>query len=102
MRTRKEGVLKAEEGEDRGPDLPVSLGFSKALDEMLLQHGEFPAPPLLASSFRYGVAQCRAWQNMIPCTLWRYTRTRPIQVSEHIAGPTARLQAPRQAAHTQS
>lgn len=33
--------------------LSEPLDFPGALDEMLLQHGEFPAPPLLPAIFRY-------------------------------------------------
>ncbi|MPC33220.1 hypothetical protein E2C01_026563 [Portunus trituberculatus] len=52
MRTPIARDLRTRQGEDRDADLTVSLGFSKALDEMLLQHGEFPAPPLPESSLR--------------------------------------------------
>ena len=48
-----EGVLGSQGREDRVPDVSHTLGFSESLDEMLLQHGEFPAAPLLTSSFRY-------------------------------------------------
>ena len=75
MGTPMERILRTRQDEDKDPDLPVSLGFSKALDEMLLQHGEFPAPPLLESSLRYCAVQCTAWQIMISCMVWCYSRT---------------------------
>ncbi|XP_050716592.1 uncharacterized protein LOC126998660 [Eriocheir sinensis] len=38
---------------EQNEDASVSLGYSESLDEMLLQHGEFPAAPLSPHSFRY-------------------------------------------------
>lgn len=38
--------------QEQDKDASAPLGFSEPLDEMLLQHGEFPATPLFPSSLR--------------------------------------------------